>query len=437
VASVVVIADDITGASAIGGMVAERGRTAVVTRTIEAALRWVNSADAVIACVDSRHLPACAAARRVHEIADVCADHAALVAKRIDSTLRGNVGAECEALLTALRARRRGSVCGLVVPAHPASGRTTVGGVQLLDGVPLARTHAGSDPFSPVRASRVASVLAKQTRMRMTELNLDSVREGVDALATQLRAAAENADFLVVDAASDADLHVIAAAATRVQHAGELSWMPVDPGSFTCALTCLLAERQDAQSRPARRAILGPYLAVVGSLTAQTVEQVDELVHRAGARVIEVGTDGGTSAELATRLQDLIASGAQIVGVRAAAPSTTVPSAPDSERTRRLLGDVCGRLAEAVPLGGIYATGGEIAASVLDALGADALRISREVLPMAVVGTVDGGPHAGLPMATKDGLIGPPDAALRCVGALRHLGRGNRHPKHIEQGAAI
>ena len=44
-------------------------------------------------------------------------------------------------------------------PAFPAAGRTTVGGVQLVDGIPVSETIYGRDPVHPARHSRLIDLV--------------------------------------------------------------------------------------------------------------------------------------------------------------------------------------------------------------------------------------------------------------------------------------
>jgi uncharacterized protein YgbK (DUF1537 family) len=74
--------------------------------------------------------------------------------KTVDSTLRGHVRAELEAAYAA--SGRKTLVFG---PAFPGAGRTTIGGVQLVDGIPVAETSYGHDPVHPVRHSRLAELV--------------------------------------------------------------------------------------------------------------------------------------------------------------------------------------------------------------------------------------------------------------------------------------
>lgn len=107
---------------------------------------------------ESRHLPPAAAARRVRSaVGALKAWGATFFYKKIDSTLRGPVGAELKAFL---KATGPGAPVP-VVPAHPLLGRITRGGVHYVNGVPLRASAAGRDPRAPVASSRVARLLGQ------------------------------------------------------------------------------------------------------------------------------------------------------------------------------------------------------------------------------------------------------------------------------------
>jgi uncharacterized protein YgbK (DUF1537 family) len=76
--------------------------------------------------------------------------------KKIDSTLRGPVGAELAAFIDVLRP------VGPVpfVPAFPKMKRTTVGGRHFVGGVPLNKTAFAKDPRHPVETNVVARILS-------------------------------------------------------------------------------------------------------------------------------------------------------------------------------------------------------------------------------------------------------------------------------------
>ena len=140
---VLVVADDFTGANATAALFVRLG---LRTRTLAAgsghghAGPRVDVVDVVVVTTGSRRLAPEAAADRVRGVlAALGGGEPQLLVKRVDSTLRGPIGAELEVMLTHRRSQRPGRVAALAVPAYPAAGRTTVGGIHLLDGVPLAR----------------------------------------------------------------------------------------------------------------------------------------------------------------------------------------------------------------------------------------------------------------------------------------------------------
>jgi uncharacterized protein YgbK (DUF1537 family) len=69
-------------------------------------------------------------------------------------------------------------------------------------------------------------------------------------------------------------------------------------------------------------------------------------------------------------------------------------------------------------VGGLYTTGGDVTAAVLDALDARGLEVEEEVLPLAVAGAIVDGPWSGVPIVTKGGLVGDDRAAVVCVTQL-------------------
>ncbi|HMU75845.1 MAG TPA: four-carbon acid sugar kinase family protein, partial [Elusimicrobiota bacterium] len=84
-----------------------------------------------------------------------CRWKADFIFKKIDSTLRGPVGAELAAFIEAVRP----SAPVAFVPAFPRMGRTTVGGRHFVNGVPLHRTPFGIDPRHPIQTNVLTRIL--------------------------------------------------------------------------------------------------------------------------------------------------------------------------------------------------------------------------------------------------------------------------------------
>lgn len=78
--------------------------------------------------------------------------------KKTDSTLRGNIGSELEALSSTL-----GGATIVYVPAYPELGRTVRDGILYVDGKPLQQTEFARDPLNPATESSIPAVLSAQT----------------------------------------------------------------------------------------------------------------------------------------------------------------------------------------------------------------------------------------------------------------------------------
>jgi uncharacterized protein YgbK (DUF1537 family) len=144
-----ILADDLTSAADGAAPFVQRGLRALVGR------RRLPLQQATILAVDSgsRSLLASQAAQRAAELAEQLASRDVLY-KTVDSTLRGHVRAEIEAAFTA-----SGRKMLVFAPAFPGAGRTTVGGVQLVDGIPVAETGYRRDPVHPARHSRLVELV--------------------------------------------------------------------------------------------------------------------------------------------------------------------------------------------------------------------------------------------------------------------------------------
>lgn len=187
-----ILADDLTGA----GDSAARCRATGMAATISLGVPSTIPAGGALAfSSESRALPPAVAAARVHECVGHLRHRPAVWYKKIDSTLRGALGAELDAWLDALGGR------AIICPAFPEQGRTLIGGVVQLHGQPLP-------------SGDLCARLAQQSRRRCVHVPLAALRAGLLAQC----AADSAADLLVVDAVSGADLAQIAALADPMLH---------------------------------------------------------------------------------------------------------------------------------------------------------------------------------------------------------------------------
>lgn len=158
-----VIADDLTGANDTGVQFAKRQIPSIVWAEPEAAASSPGF-EVVVINTASRHLSPAEAAARVRR-----ATRWGLAAgiehffKKTDSTLRGNLGAELEALC-----RETGAASIPFVPAFPVMGRTTRAGIHYVHGRPISETAFARDPLNPISESDVPALLRRQTTLPVT-----------------------------------------------------------------------------------------------------------------------------------------------------------------------------------------------------------------------------------------------------------------------------
>jgi uncharacterized protein YgbK (DUF1537 family) len=103
--------------------------------------------------------------------------------------------------------------------------------------------------------------------------------------------------------------------------------------------------------------------------------------------------------------------------VRTAAPGRTAAGV-DPRALAAALGRFALELIAARRPDGLFMSGGDTAAAVLEAGGFHSIRLERELADGVVLGTVRGGALAGLTVTTKAGAFGRPDALRRLHAAL-------------------
>ncbi|ART62753.1 four-carbon acid sugar kinase family protein [Kushneria marisflavi] len=202
-AKLLIMADDLTGTadSAVGA-----ARAGLATAVVLGA-EHIECADVVAIDLDSRVVSAAEATQRHRLALATWQGHFRFLFKKIDSTLRGNVAAEIASLSSIGMA--------IVAPAYPATGRTTRGGRQYLNGVPVEETEVWTNEGLQGRADLVDMLTA--VALETATLDLAGSGEEDDHVLAVLKAYQERGvQALVCDIESDADLARLAALSARL-----------------------------------------------------------------------------------------------------------------------------------------------------------------------------------------------------------------------------
>ncbi|GAA1385355.1 four-carbon acid sugar kinase family protein [Pseudonocardia kongjuensis] len=371
-------------------MLAAPGEPATILLDAGAPLR---QAGLTVVDLHCRGVDATEAARRTADALTVAAPGTRPFLK-IDSLLRGNVAAGVGALATHEPV--------VVAAALPAAGRTVRDGVVHLGAEPLHRTAAWQlEPGSPPPDVPAALGLPGCPVVDVRTLRRDPVA-GLRTALTRAAGAGSEArrgrphgvapaaparhPVVVCDAATDADLDLIAGAVIATGAA------PAGSGAFAAAFGRVTG-RPGLGAGPAPRGPVRPVLAVVGSAEPAAARQV-ELLLAEGAADLRPGDPPRASRSGITVLRPDPRVAGDPVAVAEALTRAAVTLAGGPAPPHLLL------------------TGGETARRVLDALGVDRL----EPLGAVAHGAVRSRTATGRQVVTRPGSFGD-DTSLRAMAA--------------------
>ena len=392
------VADDLTGAMDTGVGLAKAGLRAVITFSTSSHV----SSDAVVVTTDSRAEAATDAYRRVRSVGERFRDY--LIYKKVDSTLRGNIAAELQALLDATDVRHT-----VVCPAFPAIKRTVVNGKLLVDGIPVEETQFSRDAVSPVKKSDIGEVLRTGSGIETDYMDIREVERGPEHVARLVNASQARAT--VIDATEDSHLRCIADALAL----SDEPWLPCGSGGLGAQIPLAYGHEPRGNSIPP--APHGPALLAVGSRNEVSVRQLQRLLDslepplvRAEPREFKT-RDGRTPRinQLAHEIEGLIDANSVVV-----LSSSLSQFSPQMRHTMApILGGIVSRILESRPLAGLFLCGGDVARSVCGDTGIQALRILGDLQPGVIAGEAVGDNYQGMRVITKAGGFGDEEAMVQ------------------------
>lgn len=421
-----IIADDLTGANDTGVQFAKSGLKTHVIITADG-IALSTDADVVVLATDSRGLAPDTAYKKVTEAADALKKiQLPIVYKKVDSTLRGNLGAEIDALLDSF-----GFECAVVAPAYPRIGRITVGGYHLLHQIPLQTTEIARDPVAPVTESRLDYLLKAQSKYTVSHVTLSDVLGGPEQLINRLNEYCRNGSRLIsFDATEAAHLEVVA----KAVHGSGKNVLWVGSAGLAEALPAVYSLPVRA-AQPWQQSRGLPVLVVCGSVSNVTANQIAAFLTQPDSALVEVDAARliDQAAEEIDRCvkmaQDLLRQNLntaivsphhrdKIAAAYACGEKLGLEPAAVSEQVARGIGLITRQLADA-PIEGLFLTGGDTAVNVCYALGAASMEVFCEVSTGIPFGRLSSGPYRGLKVVTKAGAFGDEQAIIRSVAMIR------------------
>lgn len=210
-----VIADDLTGGADTGAQFAKNGLSTFLISFEESRpvdfLKY-DRQDVLVINTDSRGLKPKEAVHLVSSLLKSSyPDFFPVIYKKIDSTLRGNIGYEIDALI-----QETNAFACFVAPSYPEQERTVVNGTLLVGGRSLASSEISDGP--ELQESHICNLLKRQSRNSIGWIGLKEVTSGGRDLRRRVdEEARKGTRILVFDAVSRQDLRNISDLAFRME----------------------------------------------------------------------------------------------------------------------------------------------------------------------------------------------------------------------------
>ena len=403
-----IIADDLTGASDTAVQYRKNGYSAMVCVSYPGAVPAADEHipeeyDVVSVNSDTRPLCGPSAYDKVYRITKELYRPGVEIYKKMDSVLRGNPGPELEAVMDAA-----GFDVALAAPSFPETGRKIVDGIL----------RVGDREFS------VPELFSATMKRKVEAVSIGRVRSGAESLYDYIKARRQSGvQVFVLDSETDEDLRIVAEAAEEAEAAGERCVMCGSAG-----LAKQLRPRQ--RDRAAADIPSGTdILAVVGSRCQETAAQVRRAVEKGLPLVLmdtqEILQGGAREAEDRCAEQILRkwqeGSCAVITAVDSLfGESGFVLKEKEQEygRAKQIadsLGNVIRKVFSRRRADVIISVGGDTSQQICQAVGAAGIEILYEIMPGVPAGRLIGGQGAGICIITKSGGFGGEETLLEIL----------------------
>ncbi|MGG0738252.1 four-carbon acid sugar kinase family protein [Niallia taxi] len=405
-----VISDDLTGASDCGAQLVPYGLNVVVSVKND---RIKRQNDTVIFNTDSRSLSKEEAYKKVHELASIlAAEKFDVIYKKIDSTMRGNIGIELNALFEAL--------CPdfiVIAPGYPKNDRIIANGLHYLNGKLLHETEVAKDPKTPVLESNITKMIKQQAGRRVGHINKEVLRSGIDDICKALQKyKQEGVSYITVDSVEELNfevlLHAINLMNYKTVYCGSSGLIAHIPKLFQLKV-------KEKKSFMLNEPIL-PALFVVGSVSKIGRTQLDYLLNNEQIEGIECNPINLLSGE--SRAQEELNSikNRAVEAIRTQ-KNVVLFSSDKVEETQRVgidrgltlveisniisktIGNIAVQIIRECQVKRLFLTGGDTAQQVLEHLEIEYFHLLDEIESGIPIGRLD---NSGIIAVTKAGNFG-------------------------------
>ncbi len=410
----VIIADDFTGSNDTGVQFAKKGLTTVVTTNIDEIPESLTKNDIIVFDTESRFDNKDAAYKKVKTIASkVKSKGVKRLYKKIDSTFRGNIGAE-------LAGAMDGFDCDfmILIPALPSNHRITKNGDVLVHGQKLHETEVAKDPKTPVTDSFIPNIIGKQSNIKTKIITKTDIAYEKKYILDAIKSAKKAKEKIIIfDAESNDDLILLASCLPHIK----------DP--YILAGTAGLAEfLPDIYDLAKKR----PMLAVLGSVSQVTRQQVRHAQNAEKIHIIHVNIERLFDEEYQNTIirqaietinmgkNTAIYTAENTEALKVAkrlAVASNISDAQMSDNIVQVLAQITEHILYKIhhKIGSLFVTGGDTLIKISNQLNADGMIVKDEILPAIPACHFIHDQYANINVITKAGAFGDEDALEKII----------------------
>jgi len=422
-----IIADDLTGANDTGVQFSKKGYNAIVSILEESENIIIpNKTDVLVVDTETREVDAKKARRKLRNVLKkLNFSDKDIFYKKVDSTLRGCIGAELEEMMNFLKK----GIC-IFTPTFPSHQRITIGGYLIVNGKPLGLSKYYSGDLNVGEASFIPFLLKQQTSLPIARIDFIDVTKGQEVIFEKLnKSYQEGNKIIIVDATEEVHLKDILNSINRfegsVLYAGSAGLANYFPEIYNKNRSVKLNMEKNK----------GPVLIVSGSRNPITKSQITHLKGEINFFDLNIDIEQILS-NRKTILEHYRKDSITVIKNGKNLVIHTNPLYNDKEKInnklmqkynlsfrelelaiRKFLGELTAKIIRNSPAGNLILTGGDIALGVCSALGIKNLHIVDELLP-GIPLSIANLKNFNLKIVTKAGGFGEKDTLFKLIKKL-------------------
>lgn len=413
-----IVADDFTGSNDTGVQLTKRKIPVQVKFT---ALNSYNDTSLVIDS-ESRNIPGQEAKEKVFKLlSNIPLQKYDYLIKKVDSTLRGNIIEELQALDSLYHP-------DLIIfnSALPSLKRTVKSGILLVNGIRALNTDLKNDPIKPLKEDNLSKILEKA--FPNEESKLITVKDLKENTAFQNN----NCRLFVSDADTDSDMQLLVHKVTKILKTRKVLWV----GSAGI-MDAILSENYPTL----------PALGLVGSVSEVTRQQV-KFAEQNDTTIIkvpigEVYNNEDYSLYVDKAIKSLNMNKNTIIASSASYNFLELKKTQDLLKEKGLkldeintvvqsvLGGICRKVLNRVNISGLFITGGDTSKGFFDGIDASGVNIIEEISTGVPLMEITGGPLDSLTIVTKAGAFGSDNLITYAFKKIREQGILNNNKQCI------